>query len=346
MQSVGIDINGHTLRIAIEDSESGEARVLSHRLAFLEIPETTTNALLLRKFQSSYIRHAGKLYITGEDAVNLSIIFGRELLHPIQPASLKYPEMVQAVVGQLLGKLGVGKDTRAIVACPAEPVDASFSADYRRHWLLNKVLAPFFREVEFVDVAHALAFYELMDDDVTGLTLDVGEETVNLTLSYLSIPALSISLPYGASSIDAAVAKTSGLLSQEVERVRRAEGSEPDSFAYHSGNFISKLLADLRQHIQHSGATLNLDKPIKAVIAGDGLRSLDSERLASELVQLPLDIGNVRVVQGNECALSVCIGSLLIATGDSQEDAPSTQPFVKEGDNEAQQGHKGAENAE
>lgn len=337
---VGLDISDN-IAIAVE-TDDGKAKIFDHPLVFLTLADDQASSLLLKKYSSSYIRHDGQIHMIGNDAINLSIIFGRDLVRPIKNGRLSKPELMVAAISKLLEKAGVKpEDAHVVFTVPAQSSDNSFESSYYRVFIEDVLTRVKVGTVSAVSHSQAVAFNELIEYDLTGVVVDIGYDLINVSLNYLAIPALEFSLNYGSNWISERVANALNVQVQHAAKMPQ----DDLAVAHFTSVFKEQLMADIVRVIESAVGVPSYNEAVNLIVSGSGVKGLPGEELKSALVGTFKSLG-VSIAQGiisKNTTHSAVIGCLVVGTDDTESSsAPplpkqptvTSQPVVGESDDE------------
>lgn len=213
-KGVGLDIGTNMLVSAVMD-DSGNPVYKKQRDAFLRItPKSKVNqksimmALGSRKANFIIDDH-GDFIVVGEDALRMANERNIDARRPMSKGVLSSKEkdslpMIKLIIKSLIGE--GGGDSNLVFSIPAEPVDGEFDIFFH-----TEMLKTYIREMGFeaspINEAFAIAFSELLDDNLTGTCISFGAGMINTSVVYEGDPVLQFSLLRGGDWIDQSVGK-------------------------------------------------------------------------------------------------------------------------------------------
>jgi len=276
---VGLDIGTSNIRLAVQ--ESGDAVVYEHKTAILPISDSLNANLLLSKFSSSYLKIEDTIYITGNDALNLSNVFSKNTLKPLENGLINSEEsnaklIIEGILSQLFTNAKVPEGSTVVFAIPANPVCQSFNNVYHK-FSVESILAKLGMKSKVIYNAQSSAYFDLMEDDITGISINIGAGLTNVCCSYLSIPAVNFSFTTAGDWIDTHTARALNVPLAEAIRSKES---------LNAGNPVSEIEWATHCHlthlVDHINETLNeqlisskerprYDAPIKIVLSGSML---------------------------------------------------------------------------
>jgi len=214
MSGVGLDIGTNMLVSAIMDEE-GNTVYKRQRDAFLRItPKSKVNQKSIRmalenRKANFIIDESGDFIVVGEDALIMANERSVDARRPMSKGVLSPKEkdslpMIKLIIKSIVGD-GNG-DSNLVFSVPAEPVDGEFDIFFH-----TEMMKSYIKEMGFeatpINEAFAIAFSELLDDNLTGMCLSFGAGMVNTAVCYEGDPIIQFSLIRGGDWIDQSVGK-------------------------------------------------------------------------------------------------------------------------------------------
>ena len=213
-KGVGLDIGTNMLVSAMMDKE-GSPVYKKQRDAFLRItPKSKVNQKSIRIALESrkanfIIDEVGDFIVVGEDALRMANERNADARRPMSKGVLSSKEkdslpMIKMIIKSLIGE--GGGDSNLVFSIPAEPADGKFDIFFH-----TEMLKTYIKEMGFdanpMNEAFAIAFSELLDDNLTGMCLSFGAGMVNTAVVYEGDPIIQFSLLRGGDWIDQAVGR-------------------------------------------------------------------------------------------------------------------------------------------
>jgi len=212
-KGVGLDIGTNMLVSATIDDDGG-TMYKKQRDAFLRItPKSKVNQKSIRMALESrkanfIIDENNDFIVVGEDALRMANERNADARRPMNKGVLSPKEkdslpMIKLIIKSLIGQ-GDG-DSNLVFSIPAEPVDGTFDIFFH-----TEMVKSYMKEMGFdatpLNEAFAVAFSELLDDNLTGMCLSFGAGMVNTAVVYEGDPIVQFSLIRGGDWIDQSVA--------------------------------------------------------------------------------------------------------------------------------------------
>jgi len=213
IKGVGLDI-GTNMLVSAKMNEEGQPVYKRQRDAFFRIsPKSEVNRksikMSLEGRKANFIIEGGDFIVVGEDALHMANERNLEARRPMKRGVLSPKEkaslpMIKLIIKSLIGQ-GL-ENEKLIFSIPAEPIDGNFDVFYHA-----EMMKAYLREMGFnpepLNEGFAIAFSELLDDNLTGMCLSFGAGMVNAVVCYEGDPITQFSLTKGGDWIDQSVGK-------------------------------------------------------------------------------------------------------------------------------------------
>lgn len=220
---VGLDI-GTNMLVAATMNEDEKVIYKKQRDAFFKIiPKSKVNRksilMALENRKTNFIVDKDDFIVVGEDALLMANERNAIARRPMSKGVLSPREkdslpMIKLIIKSIVGK-GDG-EANLTFSIPAEPIDGDFDIFFH-----TEMIKTFLKDVGFVPEAinegMAVAFSELLDDNLTGVCMSLGAGMVNITVCYEGDPVVQFSLTKGGDWIDQSVGKAIDLTSSMVQ---------------------------------------------------------------------------------------------------------------------------------
>jgi hypothetical protein len=266
-KGVGLDIGTNMLVSAIMGAE-GNPIYKRQRDAFLRItPKSKVNQKSIRMALESrkanfIIDEVGDFIVVGEDALLMANERNADARRPMSKGVLSPKEkdslpMIKLIIESLIGR-GSGSDD-LVFSIPAEPVDGEFDIFFH-----TEMMKSYMREMGFdatpLNEGFAIAFSELLDDNLTGMCLSFGAGMVNSAVCYEGDPIIQFSLTKGGDWIDSSVGKAiderSSLIQVEKEEgginLANPEGKIQEAISVYYNVLINYALENILYELDKS----------------------------------------------------------------------------------------------
>lgn len=272
------------------------------------IPFDSLYTNVLYEHEIPYFEMSNFNYVQGYGADHIANFFHTHPWRPVSPESSQDQDgivLCEAILQTIIGRPNTPA-TPLYFTVPSPPF-----SDNNIHAFAKGTLQTFFSRFGYiampVEKGVAVAMSELADNNFTGLVVTVGASLCNITLTYLSVPLLSFSLPKAGDYIDTMVAKTTNEFQFKVKEFKE----ESFSLAAKPATRLERALRIYYEDVV--GAIINglekalggrppanLNTQIPVVLSGgsvqlDGFQELFEKTLDNS--RLPLAITNVRTAQ-------------------------------------------------
>lgn len=223
LKGVGLDI-GTNMLVSAKMGEDGSPVYKKQRDAFFRLsPKSEVNKksirLSLENRNASFIVDKDDFIIVGEDALHMANERNMEALRPMRRGVLSPKEKSSLpMIKLILKKLVDESETndKLYFSIPAEPVDDNFDIFYH-----EEMMKTYLRDMGFnpasLSEGFAIAFSELLDDNLTGMCLSFGAGMVNTVVCYEGDPIVQFSVTKGGDWIDESVGKALDLSASMVQ---------------------------------------------------------------------------------------------------------------------------------
>lgn len=209
LPGVGLDV-GTSFIVSARSISDNSVEFNHQRDAFFEIePKSPFNAKAIEKSLQQrgvfYLNKNGKFYLVGQQAINYSTEVHQNVLRPLKKGVLSSKDkdsfgMLSVIIEQIIG-LPIVEKERCIYCYPADPVDTDFDTIYHMD-LIGKILTNLGYDAIPMLEAEALIYSELLDYDLTGITMSWGAGMTNVCVAHLGSNVVSFSVTKGGDWID------------------------------------------------------------------------------------------------------------------------------------------------
>ena len=229
-KGVGLDIGTNMLVSAMMNDE-GQVVYKRQRDAFFKIvPKSEVNKKSIRTAlegrKANFIIDNEGFIVVGEDALLMANERNLNARRPMSKGILSAKEkeslpMIKLIIKSLVGQ-GEG-DTNLAFSVPADPIDSVFDIFYH-----TEMLKSYLKEMGFkatpINEGFAIAFSELLNDNLTGMCLSFGAGMVNVAVVYEGDPIVQFAITKGGDWIDESVAKAIDMNASMVQ-IEKEESS-------------------------------------------------------------------------------------------------------------------------
>jgi len=223
IKGVGLDIGTSTI-IAATMNEEGSPVYKKQRDAFFKItPKSEVNRksiqMSLEGRKANFIIDGNDFFVVGQDALYMANERNVEARRPMSRGVLSPREksslpMLKLIIKSLIGKSS-GSD-KLIFSVPADPIDIGFDIFYHEAMIKTYLKEMGFNS-ESLNEGFAIAFSELLDDNLSGMCLSFGAGMVNAMVCYEGDPIVQFSLTKAGDWIDTSVGKALDLNASMIQ---------------------------------------------------------------------------------------------------------------------------------
>jgi len=281
IKGIGLDVGTNMLVSAVMN-EDGKPVYKKQRDAFFRIsPKSDVNRksikLALDGRNANFIIDGNDFIVIGEDALHMANERNMEARRPMSKGVLSPKEkaslpMIKLIIKSLIGE---AKDNEKLIfSVPATPIDGDFDVYYHTEMMKAYIKEMGFKP-ESLNEGFAIAFAELLDDNLTGMCLSFGAGMVNAVVVYEGDPIVKLSVTKGGDWIDQAVAKaldhnTSFVQIEKEESnfdLANPEGKIQQALAVYYNHLINYALDNIVYELKRSRLP-SFRKPIPVVLSG------------------------------------------------------------------------------
>ncbi|HEX8116944.1 MAG TPA: hypothetical protein VF521_06715 [Pyrinomonadaceae bacterium] len=304
---IGLDIG--TSRIVVADGPDGERR-RSQLNAFVPVPVSEMAENMLRQRGMVYEKNCKNLYVYGNDSDFFASFLDTDARRPmseglINPREENSQHMIQSII-----KMLVPRARRNDVLCfsvPGKGEGVSGNLVYHEA-VLRTFLQSLGYNAKAINEGQAVVFSELQDENFTGIGVSFGGGMCNVSVSFMSMPMITFSIPRGGDYIDRNVAEVMGesnttkvrLFKEEKLDLSRAPKDEVSGALHIFYEDLMRTLIDrLRMEFAKSGQLPKVDRPMTVVLAGGTVRPAGFLQKFEQLLRaegdFPVQLSEVRL---------------------------------------------------
>ena len=271
---------------------------------------------------------ADELIVHGNESEKFAGILNAEIrrpmacgvLDPKEPESLR---MIREIISSMVGP-GNGERQKLCFTVPAAPLGAQESLTYHEA-TLRQILTDLGYKPVSINEGLAVIYSELESTNYTGIGISLGGGLCNVCLAYLSVPALSFSVPKAGDFIDTSSASVTG------ERANRIRLTKEDSFHFNGffadkvhqvigvyyDDMIRSLVTALKEAFARTKDLPKFTRPVPMVLSGGttmppGFRDRFEKLLWEQ--DFPITVSDIRLAQNPLYATAK--GALVYALSD------------------------------
>lgn len=306
---VGLDIG--TSRIVVADGPSGE-KTRTQLNAFVPVPCSEMAENMLKARGMVYERNCKNLYVYGNDSDFFASFLNTDARRPMRSGLLNPEEansqhMIQRIIRMLVPR--AKKNEVLCFSVPGNGEGVNGKLVYHEA-LLKQFLQTLGYNVKPLNEGQAVVFSELQEDNFTGIGISFGGGMCNVSVSFMSMPMITFSVPKGGDYIDRNVAEVMGEQNATKVRLFKEENldlSRPPkddmSRALHIfyDDMIKSLIDRLRSEFSRSSHLPKVDRAMAVALAGGTARPAGFlqkfETMLRSEGDFPIEISEVRMAR-------------------------------------------------
>ena len=230
LPGVGLDVGTSYLQVG-RIKLDGCTEFQSQRDAFFEIkPSSPQNAKIIKtqildKLGAMYIVKNGNYFLTGQSAINYAATLHKSVMRPLKRGVLSTKDrdsvgMLSVIIKELVGTPKI-ENEKCCFCYPSNPLDCEYDTVYHKDLIFRIVSNLGYTPIPILE-AEAIMYSELVDENLTGVSISFGAGMTNICVSYMGENVISFSLAKGGDYIDAASAEPLGISVTEIQMEKEA----------------------------------------------------------------------------------------------------------------------------
>jgi hypothetical protein len=330
----GLDIGTAFLVMARED-ENGKIVTTTQRDAFFEIQPTTKVhekmiKAAIQKDKAKYLEFDDSIYLIGQYAVDKANERHQQSRRPLQKGIISPKEkqaipILKFIIKELVGPARQPNEP-LYYSIPAMPIDQDidgFDTGYHQDVVGGYLKSLGYKAVG-LNEAEAIAYSELLDDGLTGITLSFGAGMINAAVMSSGDPVLRFSTTKAGDWIDRMAAIASNqpdtLVQAEKESgidLRKPENDIQEAISIYYQRLIKYTLSSIADKLSNSPELPTFTHKINIIVSGGtslvgGFIELFNAELKN--IDFPIEIGEVK--RASDQLTAVAKGCYLAASMD------------------------------
>jgi hypothetical protein len=306
---VGLDIG--TSRIVVADGTPGQ-ETRCHLNAFVSVPSSDMAENVLKQRGMVYERNCKNLYVYGNDSDFFASFLDTDARRPMYYGLLNPQEEMSQQMIQRIIELLVPRARKGEVLCfsvPGKGENANGNLVYHEAVLRN-FLQSLGYKAKAINEGQAVVFSELQDENFTGIGISLGGGMCNVSVSFMSMPMITFSIPKSGDYIDRNVAEVLGESNTTRVRLFKEEnldlGRQPKddmsrALQIFYEDVLQTLIDRLRTEFKRSSQLPKIDRPMKLVLAGGTAKPAGFLQKFESMLRadgdFPIEIAEVRLAR-------------------------------------------------
>jgi hypothetical protein len=307
--AIGLDIG--TSRIVVADGHNGE-RTRTQLNAFVPVPSSEMAENMLKVRGMVYERNCKNLYVYGNDSDFFASFLNTDARRPMRSGLLNPEEANSQHMIQRIIQLLVPRAKKNEVLCFSVPGSGEGTGGklVYHEALLKQFLQTLGYDVKPLNEGQAVVFSELQEDNFTGIGISFGGGMCNVSVSFMSMPMITFSVPRGGDYIDRNVAEVMGeqnatkvrLFKEEnLDLSRQPKDDMTRAFHIFYDDMMRSLIERLRAEFSLSSHLPKVDRAMAVALAGGtampaGFLQKFEAMLRNE-GEFPIEISDVRMAK-------------------------------------------------
>jgi hypothetical protein len=324
---VGLDIGTNMLVVATV-GDGGNPKFKMQRDAFFKIvPKSQVNKSSIRmgleKRGCSFITDSdGSFIVVGQDALEIAVERNGVAQRPLSRGVLSPKEkssfpMLKLIIKDLLKEAAEG--SKVVYSVPAKPIDGKFDVLYHQE-VMGAYLSELGHQSQPINEAFAICLSELLDENLTGLSMSFGAGMVNVCVAHQGDPLIEMSITKAGDFIDQSVGYALDVSPSIVQLEKEAgvdlnnpKSKIEEAVGIYYGSVIKYSLKNIGFELKEIGNDLpSFKNPVPVVVSG-GLTLaegfVDKFKACLKDVDFPIRLGEV--VRAKNPMTTVANGALL-----------------------------------
>jgi hypothetical protein len=306
---VGLDI-GTSRVVAAEGTAAGETRTQLN--AFVAVPCSDMAENVLRQRKMVYERNCKNLYVYGNDSDFFASFLDTDARRPMHSGLINPKEEMSMQMMQRIIQLLVPRARKNEVLCfsvPGKGEGVNGGLVYHEAVLKN-FLQSMGYNAKAINEGQAVVFSELQEENFTGIGVSFGGGMCNVSVSFMSIPMITFSVPKSGDYIDRNVAEVLGernttrvrLYKEEtLDLSRQPKDEMTRALHIFYEDVLMTLIDRMRDEFRRSGQLPKIDRPMPVVLAGGTAKPAGFMQKFESLLRadgdFPIEISEVRMAR-------------------------------------------------
>ena len=304
----GLDIGTGTIIASHLEEGTNEVKSVRIRDAFVSLAMEQKQMLKLSNI--SYIEEGDRVIIIGDDAANIANVFNQPLRRPLKdgvtnPSEVEAQKVIKEIFKTVLGTAPV-PGTPCYFSVPAAPIDANFDVTYHE-MVMQRMVGDLGWSAYAANEAQAIVYSECADTTFSGFAMSFGAGMVNASLSYKSIPLITMSVSRSGDYVDNSASRATGLTPAKICAVKEKGvdllapvGREQEAIAIYYKALVEYAITNFIGKIRSQNVMENIDLPesIPVVVGGGTSLPINFIEVVKETVKklkgFPFSVTDIR----------------------------------------------------
>ena len=333
---IGLDI-GTSFIVCSRMKENGQVEFRSERDAFFVMaPQGKANTKMIEQMLKQKgafsLKEEGKFFVVGSHAIDLANVRLHPVERPLKRGVLSDSEshtfaMLSKLIESVVGQASVANEL-CVFTFPANPIDQDFDVIYHQNRLREILTGLGYKPMPLLE-SMALAYSELLEDNLTGLVMSWGAGMVNISILDLGENLLSFAIADGGDYIDRKVAKQQNI-SETIVQAEKESGINllkpqdklQKAITIYYDALINYVVDALENKFNSMEKMPRFESKIPVIISGGtSLPEGFIERVSFALVskKFPFEIKDIRRATHPDPLKSVSNGCLIYSQMESEE---------------------------
>ena len=326
--TVGLDIG--TMNIVAARQDNGEVEIKRIRDAFLDLPLQAKK--VLRLSGASFMQREEDILLLGDRALEMAIIFGREVRRPlsrglVSPSELDSLDVLGYLIREVLGAAN-GNEV-CFFSVPAAPIDNPQKDVIYHKGVFEKIVSECGYKGVPSNEAMAIIFSEAVQDNFSGLSFSFGSGMTNIALAFNGMEGMVFSVERGGDWIDEGAARSLGSPQSRLCHIKEGglnllhpRNRDEEALTFYYKELINYVLDWVQREFLRRQLHNVVTKPIPMILSGGTSLAKNFETLFKKEYQrrkkrFPLQISEIR--SASDPLNAVAKGLLIQAKNEEEE---------------------------
>jgi hypothetical protein len=326
-QAIGVDV-GTAFIVSGLYNENDEIKTKSIRDGFFKLESSKQKKNMLDSSGVNYIKIDDYLYVVGNEAFDMAVLFEQMLRRPLKDGVLSASEkeseyILKEILKQIVGKCN-GNDI-LYYSVPAVPVDSNFDIIYHEAKFKQFFTELGLKNINALNEGMAIVNSELADKMFTGLAISFGAGMTNVAMSYRGLEIFSFSVARGGDWIDNEVAQNRQISLADATATKEDDNfdlSNPkdvieDAIRIFYNSHLEYVINHIRKNLEQHSRKIKLKEPLKVILSGGTSKPKGFlELFKKHITNKPLNIPIGEIAHASNPLDAVARGCLIAAKRD------------------------------